>query len=69
MLFEFNEFKGDTPETTEGIGENPRIQVPETPSENEEVPQITEPELEIPTETETSIKTFLIIFLNLCFRS
>lgn len=60
MLFEFNEFKGDTPEATDEIGENPRIQVPETPSENEseEVPQITEPELEIPTETETSKKTF-----------
>lgn len=58
MLFEFNEFKGDTPEATDEIGENPRIQVPESENESEEVPQITEPELEIPTETETSKKTF-----------
>ena len=53
IVLEFIRFEGDTPEENEEIGENPRIQVLEGDNE-EEIPQISEPELEIPTETETS---------------
>ena len=52
-ILDFIRFEGDTPEENEEIGENPRIQVLEGDNE-EEIPQISEPELEIPTETETS---------------